>query len=251
MLGLGNQISQGSVLGFSNLDAIDFDGIDEYLIKDVTNFRSSDTQGTLAAWIKTTATTGTIFSSSDVIADDYHFQFGVYQSKLNIWLQNGGSSMQVQSNSTVNSGSWTFVALSSNGTRHQMYINGGSLTALFINTASGEWLGDIIDRDNITIGALKRAIFADYFDGTIDEVGIWSVELSTSELNAVYNSGEPIALDSNTKDYGQSSNLVGWWRMGDGTENGDVATIYDMSGGGNDLTSYNMDSNNITTDVPV
>ena len=69
-------------------------------------------------------------------------------------------------------------------------------------------------------------------------------------MNAVYNSGEPIALDSNTKDYGQSSNLVGWWRMGDPNGTAAFPTIVDQSTNSNDGTMTNMTSGDIVTVVP-
>ena len=37
-----------------------------------------------------------------------------------------------------------------------------------------------------------------------------------------------------------SSNLAGWWRLGDGLENGSGTTAYDMSANSNDGTISNI-----------
>ena len=53
------------------------------------------------------------------------------------------------------------------------------------------------------------------FYGNIDEVAIWSSELGATEVTELYNSGTPIALDSDTGNYTSSADLQAWYRMGD------------------------------------
>ena len=43
-------------------------------------------------------------------------------------------------------------------------------------------------------------------------------------------------------DWSQSGNLRGWWRMGDGIENGSGLTIYDMSANSNNGSMENMEN---------
>ena len=47
-----------------------------------------------------------------------------------------------------------------------------------------------------------------YLDGRIDDISIWDKELSSTEVSNLYNSGSGTDLSG-------SSNLVGWWKMGD------------------------------------
>jgi hypothetical protein len=68
-----------------------------------------------------------------------------------------------------------------------------------------------------------------YFNGKIDEFGIWNVALTTIAIQKLYNGGKPIRLDTNSGAYTSSDELEGWWRMGDGIEDGSGSTIYDMS----------------------
>ena len=71
------------------------------------------------------------------------------------------------------------------------------------------------------------------FKSHISDVAFYKgIALSASQVATIYNGREPY----NHAEGVASSYLNGWWRMGDGTENGSGSTIYDMSGTGNDGT---------------
>ena len=89
---------------------------------------------------------------------------------------------------------------------------------------------------NYTVGARNSGSPSRFFDGRIDEVAFWDVELDSDNAIQLYNSlgGEkPFDLSSNAGDYNQSSNLQGWWRFEEGsgsttsdeTTNSSAATI--------------------------
>jgi hypothetical protein len=79
------------------------------------------------------------------------------------------------------------------------------------------------------------------YTGDIDEVIVFDKEVSSSEVASLYNGGVPIDPRALV------SNVVGYWRMGDG----DVyPTITDHSGSGNDGTMTNMEVTDITREVP-
>ena len=89
-----------------------------------------------------------------------------------------------------------------------------------------------------------------FFEGNIDEGSVWNTALSGAELLAVYNSGVPINLLSNTEAYVSSSNLQGWWRNGDPNGTSAYPTITDDSTNSNDGTMTNMTSADIETEAP-
>jgi len=80
----------------------------------------------------------------------------------------------------------------------------------------------------------------------MDEVAIWDVALDSDAVSAIYNSGTPIALDSDSGDYDNSGDLQGWWRMGEGDT---YPTITDNSTNSNDGTMTNMASDDIVGDT--
>tara|TARA_Y100000310_G_C19960263_1_gene480893 strand:- start:31 stop:471 length:441 start_codon:yes stop_codon:yes gene_type:complete len=85
------------------------------------------------------------------------------------------------------------------------------------------------------------------FAGNIDDVAIWDVVLDADNVEAVYNSGTPFDLSSDSGNYNQSGNLVGYWLMGDGAS---YPTIPDWSSNSNDGTMTNMAEGDIETEAP-
>ena len=69
-----------------------------------------------------------------------------------------------------------------------------------------------------------------YFTGNIDEVAVFSSELSASDVEDIYNSGAPVDLSS----YSPAS----WWRMGD-DDGATGTTITNQGSGGNNGTLTN------------
>lgn len=85
---------------------------------------------------------------------------------------------------------------------------------------------------NYTVGARNSGSPDRFFDGRIDEVAFWDVELDAANAAQIYNSfggGKPFDLSSNAGDYNQSANLQGWWRFenngNDETSNSSAATV--------------------------
>jgi len=84
---------------------------------------------------------------------------------------------------------------------------------------------------NYTVGARNTTSPALIFEGDIDEVAFWDVELDAANADQIYNSlgGGPFDLSSNAGNYNQSTNLKGWWRFenngNDETGNSSTATV--------------------------
>jgi hypothetical protein len=80
------------------------------------------------------------------------------------------------------------------------------------------------------------------FNGSIDEVAVYGKELSAGEVTWLYNFGNPRDLAG----AGAPSDLVGWWRMGEGDT---YPTLFDQAG--HDGTMVNMESGDIQDDAPL
>jgi hypothetical protein len=94
----------------------------------------------------------------------------------------------------------------------------------------------------MSIGARTGYGFYEWL-GEIDEVAIWNITLSPTEITEIYNLGTPINL--------ASYNPSNWWRMGDGdTWDGSSWTLTDNGSGGNDGTSVSMPEGARVNDVP-
>jgi len=85
--------------------------------------------------------------------------------------------------------------------------NGSTATAVGLNGIPSTTVFD-----KLRIGA--RFNGNNDMDALFDEVAVYSTDLSASEISAIYNSGAPNDLSS----LSTSTNLVGWWRFEDNTD---------------------------------
>ena len=148
---------------------------------------------------------------------------------------------------TVSSGTWHHLGVrwesSSSSTNsgvagYDIYLDGTKVGNGFGTYSSGG--GAKITTSAITAGARNRnGTISMFYNGFIDELGIFTSAVSESDLLAMYNSGVPADLSS------YSPAL--WWRMGD-NDGGTGTTITDQGSGGNDGTLVNGPT--FSTDVP-
>lgn len=71
-----------------------------------------------------------------------------------------------------------------------------------------------------------------------DGIGIWTSVLDASNVTAIYNSGNPTNLATNSGNYTNSGNLVGYWKM-DGEVSSGSNTVEDSSTNSNTLNLAN------------
>jgi len=48
-------------------------------------------------------------------------------------------------------------------------------------------------------------------------MAVFSSALNATNISAIYNSGSPIDLSTDSGNYNQSANLIAWWRFNEGT----------------------------------
>jgi hypothetical protein len=140
-----------------------------------------------------------------------------------IYMHINGSAFNVPG--TLNTGEWYHIAFTHNSTSGAgiVYLNGNQVHT-YTKVGNGY-------HTNLSayIG-VGRWAYA-FSDADIDDVAIWNSVLSPSDITSIYNSGVPSDL--------APLNPVGYWRMGDhsndsATSSGNIATITDSSGNGND-----------------
>jgi hypothetical protein len=88
---------------------------------------------------------------------------------------------EVVSASTVAATTWTHVVVTSDGTNSVIYINGSS-------DATSSSVGHTSSAQTYNLGRRSDNDTA-YYDGSLDEVGIWDRALTSGEVTSLYNSG--------------------------------------------------------------
>ncbi|MBB03992.1 MAG: hypothetical protein CML03_00460 [Pseudooceanicola sp.] len=176
--------------------SMEFDGVDDYLI---ANSTLGSFTGSFSCWVIRDNT-----SSYDYILDTRGASSG---GTGYIYFNTGDNTLIVSS-----------------GTR---YVDGVAATEI---PTDGKWhnvvvTGMTLDIDeDIRFGRSKSG--SHEYEGKITEAGIWDRTLTALEVASLYNQGVPTNLLVSRGDY-VATNLVGYWKMGDGT-NDEYPVIYDQ-----------------------
>lgn len=186
-----NTVGQGTgILGSSNCG--DFEsGNSEYLNNTSPSFTFDDAEDfTVSCWVKReSGVVGWVWALQDA-ANDY---IAVFEFGANFWLRfNTGGTQQVSHGTTISNGTWYHLLAEFDASENKGYLNVNNGTRVEVSVTltpnvSGEW----------GIGALS-IVPGSYFDGLIDEVGVWSRLLTSDEKSDLYNSGSALAYSSFT-----------------------------------------------------
>lgn len=192
--------------GFGN--ALQFDGIDDYV--DMGNATTLDvgTTVTYEAWIRPdTSLTGMIFNKWVAFAEDKQFIFSGNQ--VYFYLYNVFNGVQLVSSPSVPLHEYTHVAATYDGSIGvaSIYINGVFDTSKSVGNGVSNSSGNLYYGYNPA-----RNDFIAPFKGIIDEVRIWNIARTESEIQStIYQTLT-----------GNETGLVGYWKFDEGT--GTIAT---------------------------
>ena len=150
--------------------------------------------------------------------------FTIKDSKLEFYL----SGVYTSDVGYITINQWQHTAVTRTSGTVQLYLDGVALGSTSSQTTS-------VPQALATIGAYVPSGSGHYFNGNIDEVGIWDSALTASEMLTLYNNGKPIDLSMNVGNYTSSSDLISWWRFEEGTG----TTVADSSTNSNTGTLEN------------
>ena len=216
--------------GFGN--ALSFDGIDDNvrINSSLGNFGTSNF--TIEAWVKTSASSqGTIISKRDAPSYGNFFTLEIGSNgKLSLHINESSVAnyTEIESSSAINDGSWHHVAAVRNSGQLFLYIDGQQAASPV----------SIIGNPNISnsvttyIGQLQFAgapTPTDRFNGTLDEIRIWSDARTANE----------IANNYRTQLSGTESNLEAYYNFNSSSG----TTLFDISTNNNDGEMYNFTGN--------
>jgi VCBS repeat-containing protein len=170
--------------------ALSFNGSNAFA--DAGPFNATGTAITISAWFKAKTLPDTdpriISKASGVYEDDHFFMISttnVPSPRLRFRLKTGGSTKTlVGSTGTVPTGEWVHTAATYDGTSMRLYQNGVLVGSM---SASGQL--DVNSSAPVCIGSNPNAYGV--FDGSIDEVRIYSHALSESDIQNLYKGEQP------------------------------------------------------------
>jgi len=208
---------------------VHFDGTNDYISTPIDADLQAMPSTTFSGWIKPTGASGwqVIFGM-----EDGDWDRTLFIDNGGLGLSMGATGSKWQTGASVNPGVWQHVvAVYDNGSM-KFYLNGVQYTS---STSEGSHSSS----GTFTIGANQNGGL-NYYKGDIDDVALWNEALTAAEITALYNAGSGLNAAVNAGNYTSSSNLLGYWRMNEGTG----STLTDGSGNGNSGTLVNMASSN-------
>jgi len=224
----------------SNTYSVSFDGTDDDVSFGNVSALSNAANVSVVMWFKmdtVSASTGAVFLHGGISAYNRFLFYVQPDQKIAVQMGPGtGTNSTLLSSTSISTGTWYFVACYKSGSNAELWLNNtqeDTTTSAPSSTTPNAGNNFHIGSD----GGLYHA--SNYFaDGKIDEVAIWSSDLSSSQSD-LWNGGTPADISS--------LNPVHWWRMGD-NDGGTGTTITDQRSGGNDGTLTNGPT--FSTDVP-
>ena len=169
-------------------NCLDFDGTDDYVALTSSNSILSGTTFSIEAWIKTSTKHGTVVDQGRIVSLN-RSSGGDYDGAVVIYVENdilgfafydntpgsGGYRNIQTTNSSYYNGTWHHIAVTHDGTTYTVYFNGVS-----VNTNTQAISNSPFGSDSAFIGS--RGWRDRFFQGQIDEVRIWNVALTQTEI---------------------------------------------------------------------
>jgi len=174
--------------GHSRGQAIAFNGTNNFL-STTSNIRTSDSQGTIAAWVKlkTLGISNYFFTACDVDNNVFYFIFRVSTlNRLNITQKSNDTDDSILGNTTFVADRWYHVVVTSDGSTYAMYVNGAPEVLSSLSGANtGDWIADTANVDNLAIGALNRQTKA-YSNTIVGEIVYFNTALTPAQVAQLY-----------------------------------------------------------------
>ena len=200
---------------FSNEYSLSLDGTNDYATIGST-YSSLSGNKSISGWLRFNNT------SQNALTTTTANQYGIlFWSANTIFFRTSGGAKTFTLSSSLTTNTWYHIAFTGDGTSLKCYINGAQSGT---TQTDGDW----------QIAEFFRGGSSFYFDGDVDEIGLWTgTTLSSSNISTIYNS----AGDAGDKaiDLSSISGLTHWWRFGDG----DSSPTVSDNVGSNDMTLVN------------
>lgn len=215
-----------SIPPIANTYSLSFDGSNDYLSISGSSDLTISGDLTISLWFKANSFSNfeyifRLASVSSGTGTDRMLGFNNTKLSGNTYASGFGT----VGNTLLSTGVWYHAAIVYSGGAFVLYLNGASDSASISATMSTV---------NYTATTIGQSYNSERFDGLIDEVAVHSSALDASTINAIYNIGKPRDLTTDSGNYNSSSDLVGWWRMGDA--NSGTGNVADSSTNSNTAT---------------
>jgi hypothetical protein len=223
-----------------NFWSLDFDGSDGYINTGSYNLTAPFA---ISIWFQAGGMTSGVYRTLFSHSNDLR----IYT--INKTLYESGTETSYLFSASSTSG-WQHLVLVDDDSNRSMYLNGSVILSNYKTSSDST-----AQSGGVLVGEWSTATSRP-MKGRLSEVSVFNSTLSSSEIESIYNNGQPILLTENQGSYKSSGDLVAYYRMGSGSgddrsTNGLIADQVDSSIGGELLTNGDFatwtDSDTIAT----
>lgn len=170
-------------------DGADFDGGSSYISIPTSGFPSGNSARTINLWVYFNTKPANDTSRSWVIygtpTATHEIQFEAQQISGEQNLDVDANSLDYFENWSYSTNTWYMVSYTFDGSIARLYVDGSQM---------GSGSGSQTLATILSLGRIGGNISGgSYWDGSMDEIGVWDRQLSGSELTELYNSGAGLA----------------------------------------------------------
>ena len=252
--------SLGSSSPFSKLDrwSLAFDGSNDYIdLGDEFKSTIADAHS-VSFWVKfedaQPSGTNYIAGCRNASGEDNFYVAITSSGALKWYLKGNNDPEEGACSTTLDDGvsAWThFVVTASMGESAgdtvTFYLNGSATNSTSLSGITKSNWNAYDSGMNLVLGAYNNnTSVGGNLECNISDFAFYSKALSAGEVTSIYDGGDSYRHDTGVA----KANLAGWWRMGDGVENGTGTTVYDASSNSNNGTMTNMDAGDFEEDSP-
>jgi hypothetical protein len=180
-----------------------------------------------------------IFQNPTVAGEFYVAMFNTLGSNTQAVRTTGGG---------WNDGAWHHVCLTYDGSSTaagiKIAVDGADET---VSVDSDTLSASILTSEAMSFGSRGSTAPNAFYNGRLDEVSMFNIELSAAQITELYNSGVP----NNVLTHSAVANLDAYYRLGDGSDGvGSSPVVSDLSGNGYGLDEANLEAGDFAADVP-
>jgi hypothetical protein len=147
----------------------------------------------VSGWFKFDATgSSEVLLSKQDTNGDTDYEFRVEKNSLDeivvILYTDASNYISIKSTSTLSASTWYHIVVAHDGTDNESGLNIylDSVQETPQSNSSGTYTGMVDNSLPLHIGFKDDSVSNDYFNGVIDGLGIWSVELNQSNVDIIY-----------------------------------------------------------------
>ena len=157
-------------------------------LRSTANVRSADTSGSISFWAYFDSIGLEPIITKNAGATD-RIEFTKTSSEFFSVLSRvaSGTANEIRGNTSITTAAWHHFIVVSTGSAWALYVDGTAQTLTTVaGSNTGDWFGDFIGTA-WRFGIIQSS--TTNMDGRLDEVGIWSTQLTAGNVTTLYNSG--------------------------------------------------------------